>query len=147
MTRPTWDEICMNLAENIAKRATCSNPDRQVGCVITDAAHERVLAWGYNGVAKGEIHQCEYIANHVQGKKTEAGYTCSCVHAEMNAIAKLDSTDPSDKIMYLTLSPCMICARLIINAGIKAVFINRLYRDLNAVDLLRGSNVDVCIIG
>lgn len=136
----------MNLAENIAKRSTCSNPDRRVGCVITDAAHQRVLAWGYNGVAKGEKHQCEYIANTAQGKKTPEGYTCSCCHAEMNCLTKLDTTDPCDKIMYLTLSPCMICARLIVNAGITKIYINKMYRDITPLKLLRESNVSVRII-
>ena len=145
MNRPTWNKICMDLAKSISQRSTCSNPDRKVGCVITDASHERVLAWGYNGVARGENHQCEYIDNHAQKTKTEEGYTCSCVHAEMNAIAKLNSTDPSDKIMYLTLSPCMICSRLIINAGIKEVYILEIYRDTSPIKLLMDSGIIVWI--
>lgn len=136
MNRPTWNKICMDLAKSIAKRSTCSNPNRQVGCVITDEQHTRVLAWGYNGVAMGEQHQCEYLGNSVNGEKTEHGYTCSCVHAEMNCIVKLDTTDPCEKIMYLTLSPCMICARLIINAGIKTVYCLENYRDTSPISLL-----------
>lgn len=141
MNRPTWNKICMDLAKSIALRSTCSNPNRQVGCVITDAQHTRVLAWGYNGVASGEDHQCEYLGNHAQNKKTEEGYTCSCVHAEQNALAKMNFFDPCDKIMYLTLSPCMICARLIINAGIREIHIENFYRDTSPLTLLKRSGI------
>ena len=133
----------MDLAKSIAERSTCSNPNRRVGCVITDEHHTRVLAWGYNGVASGEQHHCEYLSNSVNEKKTENGYTCSCVHAEMNCIAKLDTTDPCEKIMYLTLSPCMICARLIINAGIKMVYCLENYRDTTPIHLLEKCGVQV----
>lgn len=143
MNRPTWNKICMDLAKSIAERSTCSNPNRRVGCVITDEHHTRVLAWGYNGVASGEQHHCEYLSNSVNEKKTENGYTCSCVHAEMNCIAKLDTTDPCEKIMYLTLSPCMICARLIINAGIKMVYCLENYRDTTPIHLLEKCGVQV----
>ena len=146
MTRPTWDEICMDLAIAISKRSTCSNPNRQVGCVITNDSHQRVLAWGYNGVASGEDHSCEYIKNTVNNEKTEQGYTCSCVHAEMNAIAKLDSTDPCGKIMYLTLSPCMICARMIVNSGIKIIVIKDMYRDHSPVEVLKNLGVRVLFV-
>ena len=143
MNRPTWNKICMDLAKSIAERSTCSNPNRRVGCVITDEHHTRVLAWGYNGVASGEQHHCEYLSNSVNEKKTENGYTCSCVHAEMNCIAKLDTTDPCGKIMYLTLYPCMICARLIINSGIKTVYCLENYRDTAPLDLLEKCGVVV----
>jgi len=145
MTRPTWENICMNLAEQISYRSTCSNPDRKVGCVIVDGNHQRVLAWGYNGVAKGEDHACEYDPMR-PAKVNESGYRCSCVHAEQNALAKMNTFEPCRKIMYITLSPCMMCARLIINAGIDTVIVNSLYNDSAPIDLLVRSGIDVRIL-
>lgn len=141
MTRPTWEDICMDLAISISKRSTCSNPTRNVGCVIVDDSHQRVLAWGYNGVAKGENHACEYC--HTGSTINEMGYRCNCVHAEQNALIKLNTVDPCRKIMYVTLSPCMMCARLIINAGINEVVIKDHYRDFRPIDLLITSGVIV----
>jgi dCMP deaminase len=127
----------MNLAEQISYRSTCSNPDRKVGCVIVDDSYQKVLAWGYNGVAKGENHACEYDP----AKVNENGYRCSCVHAEQNALVKMNSFETCNKIMYVTLSPCMICARLIINAGIDTVVAGKLYKDTSPIDLLLNSGV------
>lgn len=143
MTRPTWNKICMDLAKSIALRSTCSNPNRQVGCVITDAQHTRVLAWGYNGVASGEGHQCEYLRNSVSNTRNEHNYRCSCVHAEQNCLVKLNAFDSCRKIMYLTLSPCMLCARLIINAGINEIWIGEYYSDTTPIYLLKELGVEV----
>jgi dCMP deaminase len=141
--RPSWNIICMNLAKEIAKRSTCSNPNRKVGCVIVDDSYERILAWGYNGVASGEDHKCEW------GERTmDKEYnSCSCCHAEMNCLVKLDATDPSGKIMYITLAPCMICARLIVNAKrIHTVYFNEFYKDRRSLELLERSGIQTYLL-
>ena len=144
--RPSWESICMDLAVAISKRSTCSNPDRKVGCVIVDDSHQRVLAWGYNGVAAGETHSCEYHFHKGKKEKNEYGYSCFCVHAEQNALAKMNTFEPCDKIMYLTLSPCMICSRLIVNSGIKKVYILELYSSHEKeLELLRKRGVEVIL--
>lgn len=136
MSRPTWHKICMDLAKNIAQRSTCSNPERKVGCVITDKNHEHVLSWGYNGVAAGEEHQCEYLDNDSDDHSLNR-HKCGCIHAETNALVKLDSTNKCDKIMYLTLSPCLTCARLIINTKtIKEVYFSEYYSDKVPIEFL-----------
>ena len=130
----------MNLACNLALRSTCSNPNRNVGCIVVDEKNERVLAHGYNGVASGENHICEYEKKTLK-KNSGDIYTCNCVHAEANCLVKLNKFDWCKKIMYVTLSPCIMCARLIINAGINEVCIKEYYTDISPIKLLKESGI------
>lgn len=115
--RMPWDSIWMRLALDISSRSICKVPDRDIGCVIVSQDNTKVLALGYNGTAKGDSNQCDY-----DGDVAKMGTSrCTCAHAEMNALTKLDTSNPIQKTMYLTLSPCMVCANLIINAGINEV--------------------------
>jgi len=129
--RPPWADIWMGLAQKIALRSTCKIPGRKIGCVIVPTNNEGVLAIGYNGGAAGDDNDsCEYC-----GESTINGVSlpmigtsrCTCIHAEMNAMIKLDKNHPGDKTMYVTTSPCMLCAKMIINAGIKKVVFNSDY--------------------
>jgi len=117
----SWDSIWMDLAKSIALRSTCKTPNRQVGCVIVSSDNSRVLALGYNGSAKGDDNSCEYGTGQAFNSR------CTCIHAEMNALTKLDTTNPCDKKMYLTLSPCDVCWKLIVNAGIKELIFDEKY--------------------
>lgn len=135
--RPNWDEIWMGLSIEISKRSTCSNPNRNVGCVIVDSNNERVLALGYNGVASGEDHICEFNCN------SSDIYRCKCIHSEQNALIKLNTFDPCSKTMYITLSPCMMCARMIINARINVVKYLSEYSDTNPINFLKNMGVVV----
>lgn len=115
--RMKWDSIWMNLAKSVGTRSTCKVPNRQVGCVIVSDDNTKVLAIGYNGSAKGDDNNCEYNGD----QKKMGDSRCTCVHAEMNALVKLDTSNPCKKRMYLTLSPCSLCYKLIVNAGITEV--------------------------
>ena len=115
--RPTWDTIWMGLARNVGMRSTCMVPNRQVGCVIVSDDNTKVLAIGYNGSAKGDDNCCEYTGD----EKKMGDSRCTCVHAEQNALVKLDTSNPCKKRMYITLSPCSLCYKLIVNAGITEV--------------------------
>jgi len=115
--RPKWDEIWMVLATTIGQRSTCKVPDRSIGCVIVSGDNTKVLALGYNGSAKGDTNECEYDGDEVKVGSSR----CTCVHAEMNALTKLDTSNPCYKKMYITLSPCNLCYKLIVNAGIDEV--------------------------
>jgi dCMP deaminase len=121
-------EVYMRMGEELAKRSTCSR--LQVGTVITDARLENVLAIGYNGNAKGLPNRCD---STVPGN-------CGCIHSEVNALVKA-SGGPSDKVVFLTDSPCVMCAKLMINSGVSHVFYRRLYRDPSGVELLAASGV------
>ena len=131
INRPTWDKIWMTMAETIAQRS--HHPESQVGAVIVTADNTQVLSVGYNGNAAGMSNVPISIEPGCSG----------LIHAEINALIKLDYNNPKDKKMYLTLSPCRSCAKAIINGGIKKVFYRTAYRDLSGVELLLQSGVEV----
>jgi dCMP deaminase len=131
INRPSWDKIWMQMAETIAQRS--HHPTFKVGAIIVTSDNTQVLSLGYNGNAKG-------MSNVPQSDKPG----CSgLLHAEINALLKLDYNNPKDKVMYLTLSPCQNCAMAIINSGIKKVIYRDEYRDKSGIDLLEGASIKV----
>ena len=107
--RPTWDEIWMDFAHKISKRSL--DEKHKVGAVIVNDENTHVLAIGYNGDQKGGSN-----------KRDSMKVGCSgFIHAEINALIKCDYNYPKKKKMYLTLSPCTVCAKAIVNAGIDEV--------------------------
>lgn len=130
--RPTFDRLFMDFAISLAKRSTCSR--RQVGAVIVSADYRRILALGYNGSPSGFNNACE---SNEPGK-------CGHIHAEMNCVVSCVEPRVTEKYMYLTLSPCEICSKLIIQlGGITKVFYNEEYRDIKGLDLLKLANIQV----
>lgn len=135
MNRISWDQLWIEMAELVSKRSV--DPKLKVGCVIVSKDNTRVLALGYNGDHKGGPNERESM------QVGQSGF----IHAEINALIKADFANYQDKIMYLTHSPCYMCSKAIINAGIKAVYYKNLY-DQEAVAFLsnfipvlqRGSN-------
>jgi dCMP deaminase len=128
----------MNLARGVASRSTCRVPDRKVGCVIVSGDNTKVLSIGYNGSAKGDDNSCEYS----EDRKMVGDSRCTCLHSEMNSLVKLDTSNPCYKRMYLTLSPCSLCYKLIVNAGIDEVIYDIEYNAEN-IEKLRGLGVKV----
>ena len=116
VSRPPLYEVYMRMAEELAKRSTCAR--LQVGTVITDAGLENVVAIGYNGNARGFPNKCD---------STEQG-RCGCIHSEMNALVKAPG-QMRDKVAFITASPCVVCAKLMIQANISHVFYREQYRD------------------
>jgi len=119
--RPTWDEYFMEIAFVVAKRSNCSR--RKVAAVVAKDRH--ILSTGYNGTPRGVKNCFEGGCPRCAGK-TPSGKgldECLCVHAEQNAICQAAryGVDISGSTIYITLSPCLTCAKLIINAGIKEV--------------------------
>ncbi len=117
-------EVYMRMAEELAKRSTCAR--LQVGTVITDAWLENVVAIGYNGNARGLPNRCD---------STVPG-SCGCIHSEINALVKAPG-GMRDKVVFLTDSPCVACAKAMINSGVTHVFYRRKYRDPSGVELLQ----------
>jgi len=131
MIRPTWDKIWMQMAETIAQRS--HHPTFKVGALIVTSDNTQVLSLGYNGNAKG-------MSNVPQSN--EPG--CSgLLHAEINALLKLDYNNPKDKVMYLTLSPCENCSMAIINSGIKKVVYKEKYRNTKGIENLINVGIEV----
>ena len=133
--RPSWDEYFMEMAELARKRSTCLR--RHVGAVIVK--DNRVIATGYNGVPKG-IRHCEETGclrqqlNVPSGKMHEL---CRGLHAGQNAIIQAACMGSSIEggTLYCTTQPCVICTKMIINAGIKRVVIKESYPDALAQEM------------
>jgi dCMP deaminase len=121
-------EVYMRMAEELAKRSTCGR--LQVGTVVTDARLENVLAIGYIGNARGLANRCD---STVPGQ-------CGCIHSEVNALVKAPGA-VNDKVVFVTNSPCVMCAKLIINSGVTHVFYRQAYRDPSGVELLQSASV------
>jgi dCMP deaminase len=121
-------EVYMRMAEELAKRSTCAR--LQVGTVITDAALQNVVAIGYNGNARGLPNRCD----------SDVAGACGCIHSEVNALVKAPG-GMRDKVAFITDSPCVACAKLLINSGVTHVFYRRRYRDPSGVNLLASAGV------
>lgn len=131
MSRPSWDDIWMDFAYLIARRSY--DPRYQVGSVIVTDANTQVLAIGYNGNYSGGPNTVESLSPGQSGM----------IHAEINALIKLDYNNPNKKIMYLTLSPCRGCAKAIINGDISEVVYGEQYRDTSGIELLQTAGISV----
>jgi dCMP deaminase len=128
VTRPPLFEVYMRMAEELAKRSTCAR--LQVGTVLTDHRLENVVAIGYNGNARGFPNRCD---------TTEAG-RCGCIHSEQNALVKAPG-QLRDKIAFVTASPCVACAKLMIQANVGHLFYREAYRDPAGLDVLRQGGI------
>ncbi len=121
----------MDVANSIAKRSY--DPRFQVGSVVVTKDNTQVLAVGYNGNYSGGPNTVE------SEEPGESGF----IHAEINSLLKMDYNNPKSKKMYLTLSPCRMCAKAIVNAGIDEVIYAKQYRDTSGVQLLLEQNISV----
>ena len=117
MDRISWDELWIQMAELVSKRSV--DPKFKVGCVIVSKDNTRVLALGYNGDHKGGANERDSM------QSGQSGF----IHAEINALIKADFANHQDKIMYVTHSPCYMCSKAIINAGIKEVYYKNLFNE------------------
>lgn len=144
MKRPSFDEYFMQMALLTARRSTCLR--RQVGAVIVKDKH--IIATGYNGAPKGLEH-CEEIGGCLREElgvpSGERHELCRALHAEQNAIiqAAVLGQSVKDSLMYVTHQPCSICAKMIINAGIRKIIINSGYPDEMASKLLKEANIEI----
>ena len=128
VTRPPLYEVYMRMAEELAKRSTCSR--LRVGTVLTNRTLEHVVAIGYNGNARGFPNRCD---------RTEEG-RCGCIHSEMNALVKAPGA-LRGKVAFITASPCVMCAKLIIQANVTHVFYREAYRDPAGLEVLERGGV------
>ncbi|HMP98762.1 MAG TPA: dCMP deaminase family protein [Cyclobacteriaceae bacterium] len=124
MSRPAFDDIFMELAVNLAARSHCIK--RHVGAVLTKET--RIISIGYNGPPSG-THNCD-VEWPEQGCPRDSKGGCSlAIHAEQNAIlyAVKNNTSVEGATLYVTLSPCLACARIIYTMGIKKVIYLKSY--------------------
>lgn len=139
-----WDEYFMQMAELTAKRSTCLR--RNVGAVIVKDRH--IIATGYNGAPRGLKHCDEKGGCLRQQLGVPSGQRhelCRALHAEQNAIIQAATLGQSieDGTIYVTHQPCVICAKMIINAGIKRIVVREAYPDEMATEILDEAGIRV----
>lgn len=141
--RPSWDEYFMEIVELIKSRSTCLR--RQVGALIVK--EKRILATGYNGAPMNCSHCSEVgcIRDQLQIPSGQRHELCRAIHAEQNAIvqAAYAGTSVKDGTMYVTHQPCVLCAKMIINAGIGKIVFKGDYPDDLAMELLKEAGIRV----
>jgi len=121
----------MDTARIISRRSY--DPRHQVGAVVVTSDNTQVLSVGYNGNYTGGPNEVE----------SEAPGESGMLHGEINALLKMDYNNPKKKIMYVTLSPCRMCAKAIVNAGVSEVVYSEEYRDTSGLKILLDSGVAV----
>jgi len=141
--RPDWDEYFMGIVELVGRRSTCLR--RKVGAVLVK--ERRLLSTGYNGAPSGLRHCIDVGCLREQGNvpSGERHELCRGLHAEQNAIiqAAFHGASVKDATLYCSTHPCVICAKMIINAGIIRVIISEGYRDELAAEILGEAGIIV----
>jgi len=141
--RPSWDEYFMDMAKLVAKRATCLR--RSVGAVLVK--DKRILATGYNGAPRGLTHCLDIgcLREKLKIPSGERHELCRALHAEQNALiqASLYGVSVKDATIYATCQPCVICAKMLINAGIKEIIVADGYPDKMAMDFLKQAKIKI----
>lgn len=141
--RPTWDEYFMEIVELIKTRSTCLR--RQVGALIVK--DKRILATGYNGAPMGCKHctQVGCLRQQLGIPSGERHELCRGIHAEQNAIIQAAYSGVSVKggTLYVTTQPCILCAKMIVNAGIRKIIFKGDYPDDLAMSILREAEIRV----
>lgn len=141
--RPGWDTYFLEIAFLVAKRSTCLR--RKVGALVVK--DRRILATGYNGTPSGIRHcaQTGCLRDKLKIPSGERHELCRGLHAEQNVLlqASLHGVSLKDGVLYVTNQPCLICAKMIINAGIKEVVMANHYPDPMALEFLKEARVRV----
>jgi len=132
MSRPTWDEIWMSMAQTIAQRSV--DPKYKMGTVIVSRDNTQVFAVGYNGDHAGGPNERESLDTGGSG----------FLHSEVNALIKCAYHTTQPKVLYVTSSPCRMCSKAIINAGITEVVYGELYpHDTSGLALMKEAGITV----
>lgn len=130
-SRPSWDVVWSQVIDVIAQRS--ADPGFKVAAIVVTSDNTQLLSLGYNGDHAGGTNARD------SNEPGESGF----IHAEVNALIKLDYNNPKKKIMYVSLSPCKMCAKAIINAGISEVVYKEKYRDESGIRLLLSAGIKV----
>jgi dCMP deaminase len=132
--RPSFERIYMELAASLAGRSTCRR--KRVGCVVSSPDFRKVLAVGYNGSAAGLENDCDRFGEEAVGN-------CGCLHAEENAVINCDVPRETRKVVFVTMLPCAMCAKRLINlGGVLRVLYLEDYRLRDSLDLLSRAGIE-----
>ncbi len=144
--RPDWDNYFMQIATVVATRSTCSR--RQVGALLVQ--NKRILSTGYNGAPSGLSHCLEVgcLREKLQVPSGERHELCRGLHAEQNAIiqAAVHGVAIKDAVLYCTHYPCSLCAKMLVNAGVRNLVLATNYPDDLAKELFAEAGIEVRFI-
>jgi dCMP deaminase len=141
-----WDHRFMELVHVIASWTSCHMEDRRIGCVIVQG--KRIMTTGYNGAPQG-LQTCSEKGKCMRremdipsGMRAEL---CYAIHAEQNAIIQAAKLGVSidGATLYCTHQPCSVCAKMIINAGIKKIIYQHGYPDAFSLQLIHDAGIDL----
>lgn len=145
--RPSWDEYLIQIAELVATRSTCLR--RKVGAILVK--DKRILSTGYNGSPRKLAHCAKTgcLRDELRIPSGERQEICRGLHAEQNAIiqAALYGTSIKGAILYCTHQPCVTCAKMLINAGIKRIIFQGEYPDKLAHEMLQEGQIEIIKTG
>ena len=128
------------MARLVALRSTCRR--RQVGCILVDS-NNHIAATGYNGVPKGFIHCLDQPCKGADAPSGTRLNECKAVHAEMNALLQLQSTDILTA--YITVTPCFDCSKVLANSNVKKIVSPIWYPQDNVKEILEEASITVDI--
>ncbi|MBL7069639.1 MAG: cytidine/deoxycytidylate deaminase family protein [Candidatus Omnitrophica bacterium] len=145
--RPNWDEYFFKITKLVSERSTCLR--RRVGAILVK--DKKILASGYNGAPVGIAH-CDRTGCIRLKLNVPSGWRhelCRGLHAEQNALlqAALHGVSAKGATLYATIQPCIICAKMIINAGVKEVVIEDGYPDKMSRGFLKEAGITLRIKG
>ena len=143
MSRPSWDQYFIDITHLVATRSTCLR--RQVGALLVK--DRNILATGYNGTPSGITH-CEDVGclrDRLQVPSGERHELCRGLHAEQNAIiqAARHGVNIDGATLYCTTMPCIICTKMLINAGIRRIVYEEGYADQLAREMVAEAQIAV----
>lgn len=142
-SRPSWDEYFIEIAKLVATRSTCLR--RKVGAVLVK--DKRILATGYNGPPSGLKHCIEIgcLREKLGIPSGERHELCRGLHAEQNAIiqAAIYGISVQGSVLYCTTFPCVICTKMLINAGVKRIYYLEGYPDDLSLDMLKEAGIEI----
>lgn len=148
--RPSWDEYFIQIAHVVKTRSNCIRG--QVGALIVK--NKQIISTGYNGTPihikncfEGGCERC-LMRNTGKLKSGEKKETCICLHAEQNALlqAAYHGISSAGADMYMTDSPCLQCAKMIINSGIRKIIAEKQFSDPLGTKLLKQANIKLVIL-
>ena len=141
--RPTFDEYFMEMAYVVSKRSTCLR--RKVGAILVKNRH--ILCTGYNGAPKGLKHCSEVgcLRRQLKVPSGERHELCRGLHAEQNVIiqAAVFGVSIKDSLLYCTNTPCVVCIKMLINAGVKEIVFTGEYPDELANRMISESGIKI----
>lgn len=144
--RPDWNHYFMQIASVVATRSTCMR--RKVGALLV--LNKRILSTGYNGAPSGLSHCLEVgcLREQLKIPSGERHELCRGLHAEQNAIiqAAVHGVAIKGSVLYCTHYPCALCAKMLVNAGVRSLVLSENYPDALAKELFTEAGIEIVFI-